>query len=549
MKRLVLAVCLVGFSVAVIAPGWARDVVVLLHNHSFYSDGFDSPTEVCRKAFSVGAEVVAINDHAELVEETSLPEYFGLRKNHFGFDDWTRDLDLARQYCERMGKKLIYGAEIGIGTNRHNHLLVFFPPEMSKPVDLFRAWCEFAKNNSPDNNSYLDVIDKLRLLLEEHGVVFAAAHPTHGMYPFNYGWVVNVYETFNHFRDNGSTFDYIAANAGSPPAPKAIVAGSDYHYEPQSEHDKLYSLIGLGESYWPSLQRFTIVQADDTSATAVLDAIGRCRCYAAFRDARITRMSCWPGDGVMDSNKPLGVEVSGLATGISNHANDFSEANAVYVLAVSAKDGSSLRWQAMMHREQSRGGVYIDLSPLRGKGRWWVYVDIARQIMTSAIEVESGVTTDQPHVATVQPAETAPQPMAVSSPAGFTGSVFKGSTRFADATVTATYFENGGGQGGLLELRFDPPGSVYKLDVRLVPGTMARPDHAEFEKIPLDHFSGGRCTKCFSEGRLQEVGYSYEARWYVLACGYAYPEGTTTGVQAAMNNIGGTPKINLMRVQ
>jgi hypothetical protein len=67
-SRILLVVAVLTLGLASVGVGVA-DVVVSMHNHTYYSDGFLSPKLVSKVMFWAGAQVVVITDHAEMIPE------------------------------------------------------------------------------------------------------------------------------------------------------------------------------------------------------------------------------------------------------------------------------------------------------------------------------------------------------------------------------------------------------------------------------------------------------------------------------------------------
>lgn len=549
--RTMLWVVVAAVAVVVAVPCWGRDIVVSLHNHTYYSDGFDSPEEVCEKAIEAGAEVVAINDHAEMIN--SKVSYECVPKLHFGVESWSRDLDLARQRCEQLGKKLIYGAEIGMGTSRHNHLLAWVPPETDGVADALRFLVDLSKmTDGTTEENCSNLVQKIRGL-EQVGMAFAAAHPTHHDYSFCAGWYMDVYETFNHYRDNASTFDYIAANAGSPPRPKSIVAGADYHCLGSGEVGAPLAKSRTGDCYVPEMGRFTIARADNSSATSVLQAIRERRCYAAFMNARITNASCWPG-GQCNSNSRLEMGVRGINLNPNNFF-DSPGVNTVSVLAVNADTGSSLRWvQDYVLWDDDTGTIVLSLSRLADGGRWYVYLDISSQIVTSAITVLSSGSS--PVVADSQ--ATDGQKMTafpsngavVTSSIGESGEKFVGREQWADGAITATYIRRDE-RYGILFLQYAPSGNIYRYTIDLTQNCQGLERCEITERVVMERAEKGRVERLYTDGESTAIQHMAATRksseYYILGFGYAFPAGNSP--QARVGGVTGTPKIRLYRAQ
>lgn len=567
--RTMLWAVVVVVAVVVAVPCWGRSIVVSLHNHTYYSDGFDSPEEVCRKAIAAGAEVVAINDHAEMIDWTVLPQYCGLMKWHCGVSDWARDLDLARQKCERLGKKLIYGAEVGMGTNRHNHLLVWMPsesPNVKTGMQLAMELADAAGKLSDDE--CMEVVPECRYN-EAENVLYAAAHPTNGSYPFNFGWYIDVYETFNHYHDNASTFDYIAANAGSPPRPKSIVAGTDYHCEAGTTISAFVAKSRTGNRYLPEMYRFTIVGTEDNSAASVLQAIRKRRCYAAFAGARITEATCWPG-GECRADEPLSLEVENIGFDYANYFSGMNTDN-VEVLAVNGDDGRSSRWvESFDHSFSGDGSFELDLRRLDNGDKWFVYLDISRQIVTSAITVlPSGSSSSSPVIAdsnkgdgprvtmfppagavmTAVPADAPaenPTPEAVEP----SGEKFVGREPWGDGAIVATYVRKDD-RFGTLTVKYEPSGGVLTCPIDLTQNVCGLDQCVVKERIPMEYTNNGRVAKLYTHADSMSIQYMGNSRTYgeylVLNFGYAFPDGK--GPQASVGGITSTPRIRLLRAQ
>lgn len=543
-------------AVAVVAvPCWGRDVVVSLHNHTYYSDGFDSPEEVCEKAIEAGAEVVAINDHAEMVDWTVLPQYGNLKKRHFGVDSWARDLDLARQRCEQLGRKLIYGAELGIGQSRHNHALAWIAPESPEAARRLALMSQLANTLGGLDDGECAMAMKNSRFYETANVSFAAAHPTNGSYPFDFGWQMDVYETFNHYRDNASTFDYIAANAGSPPRPKSIVAGTDYHCGAGTAISAFVAQSSAGNRYLPEMYRFTIARADDNSATSVLQAIRERRCYAAFMNARITDASCWPGEECL-AGKPLRMEVEGIGFDTRNYFGG-SDANTVYVLAINAASGLSLRWEENF---TSGGGFRVNLPRLDDGGRWFVYLDISHQIVTSAITVlpsasprlvsSTGPVCESPSIGG-QVIQYFPGPPIESSSDTFSsGEKFVGREQWGDGAITATYIRQDE-RFGTLYLQYAPSGNIYRYSIDLEQNCQGLERCEIPGRVMMERTEKGRAERLSTDEESTAIQHMKATKrspeYYILDFGYAFPAGNTP--QARVGGITGTPNIKLHRAQ
>jgi hypothetical protein len=541
----------IAVAVAVVAvPCWGREIVVSLHNHTYYSDGLDSPEEVCEQAIAAGAEVVGINDHAEMIDSEVL--YECMPKLYSGVSNWARDLDLARQRCEQLGKKMIYGAEIGMGPNRHNHLLVWAPPELPNVVQGFHTIVDLANGMDVLTDEMFIAEIKAGGYNEAENALFAAAHPTHGNYPFCAGWYIDVYETFNHYRDNASTFDFIAANAGSPPRPKSIVAGTDYHF-PGAEVSAPLARSRTGNCYVPEIKRFTVVQADDNSATSVIDAIRKRRCYAAFADARITEASCWPG-GECESGTPLTMSVEKINLNPCNFF-DSPGVNKITVLAVNADTGLSLRWvQEYILWDDDTGTIMMSLSRLNGGQRWYVYLDISSQIVTSAITV---TTTASQRVASVSGSgeNSGPRgaatgqrmttftPSATITPAG---RKFVGQERWGDGAITATYIERDK-RFGTLYLKHSPSGNIYTFPIDLTQNCMGFELCAVPERIVMEYTEDGQTARLLTDEHSMAIQHMEATRergeYYALSFGYAFPAGDTPRVR--VGGVTSTPHIEL----
>lgn len=548
--RTMLWVVVAAVAVVVAVPCWGREIVVSLHNHTYYSDGLDSPEEVCEQAIAAGAEVVAINDHAEMINSEVL--YECMPKLYFGVANWARDLDLARQRCEQLGKKMIYGAEIGMGPNRHNHLLVWAPPELPNVVQGFQTIVDLASGMDVLTDEMFTAEIKEGGYNEAENALFAAAHPTHGNYPFCAGWYIDVYETFNHYQDNASTFDFIAANAGSPPRPKSIVAGTDYHF-PGAEVSAPLARSRTGNCYVPEMKRFTIVRADDNSATSVIDAIRKRHCYAAFADARITEASCWPG-GECESGTPLTMSVEKINLNPCNFF-DSPGVNKITVLAVNADTGLSMRWvQEYILWDDDTGTIMMSLSRLVGGQKWFVYLDISSQIVTSAITVlssgSSPVVADS-QVTDGQKMTAFPSNGAVvTSSIGESGEKFVGRERWEDGAITATYIRRDE-RYGILFLQYAPSGNIYRYTIDLTQNCQGLERCEIPERVVMERAEKGRVERLSTDGESTAIQHMTATRkspeYYILNFGYAFPVGDTP--QARMCGITKAPNIKLYRAQ
>ena len=552
----------------VVMPCWGRSIVVSLHNHTYYSDGFDSPEEVCRKAIAAGAEVVSINDHAEMIDWTVLPQYCNLIKWHSGATNWARDLDLARQMCEQFGKKLIYGAEVGIGVKRHNHLLVWVPPEMDGAADTLRFLVTLS--TMADGMSREECSNLVREVrdLEEDGMAFAAAHPTNGDYPFESGWFIDIYETFNHYHDNASTFDYIAANAGSPPRPKSIVAGTDYHCEVGTVISAFVAKSRTGNRYLPEMYRFTIVGAVNNSATSVLKAIRERRCYAAFAGARIKESTCWPG-GECEVNEPLSVEVENIGFDYSNYFSGMSTIDNVEVLAINGCDGRSIRWTEGFDCNFGNGSFEVDLRRLDSGDKWFVYLDISHQIVTSAITVlPSGSSSSSTDIAdsngnggqrvtmfppegsiVTAPPDVTPTDSSVAEAAELVGDKFIGQESWGDGVIVATYIRKDERFGTLI-VKYEPSGGVLTCHIDLTQNNCGLNQCVIRERVPMERTSNGTVTTLYTDANSVEFQYMGVSKtygeYYILGFGYAFP-GTGNEPRVRVGGITSTPRIRLLR--
>jgi predicted metal-dependent phosphoesterase TrpH len=111
--------------------------VIDLHCHTDFSDGSLDPLELVDHALRVGIETLAITDH------DSLEGY-----------------DLARQYAEARGLRLVCGVELSTHcrwSSRSAHLLGYF---QSDPGASFRAWLEVLREGRRRRNAAL--LHKLR---------------------------------------------------------------------------------------------------------------------------------------------------------------------------------------------------------------------------------------------------------------------------------------------------------------------------------------------------------------------------------------------------
>ncbi len=469
MKRSTMLTLLVVLSIALVAPAWCRDVVVSLHNHTLFSDGAYTISEVFRGAIMNGAEAVVINDHAEKIDSTEA--IFGLPKLEFGVDSWMSDM--SRVALNSNGHVLVYGMELGLGTDRKNHMLVLAPVSTSwDNRSIWKTLCDKMRDpESTDDATLVKAIQECRALIEMVGGVAIAAHPTNEDFLFKGGALVDAYEIFNH-GDHDSPRDlmeYVLSNSGCPPRPKTIVAGSDFHFDmPQSA----YTLVTApwGYSYVPSLLRFTVVQADDVSARSIVAAMREHRCYAAFGGARIRSMTVMPGHS-MPAEGQFIIETIRLIP----YASEFRKYNVSTFFCV-GPSGQTLTWDEEIDNF-GFGGMnascrtdfdyrFKDKEP----GIWQMYVFIAGQIMTSAIEihvksplpqiVQESAAADSVRATLGPPDLTPPQPEFVGD-----GRVYRAQKEWQEDVLTATYAKASDTKGRLtLASRYAPP---RQFDVQL----------------------------------------------------------------------------------
>jgi len=385
MKRSTTLTLLVVLSIALVAPAWCRDVVVSLHNHTQFSDGDGSLSSVCELA-GFGADVVVVNDHAEALDSST--GIFGLPKIQWGFDNWLDEMNKTALSSIK-GRTLIYGMELGLGAGRKNHMLVLAPRNaFDDGASVWRILRDKMVTLESMNDALLaNLVDECRMIVEAAGGIAIAAHPVNKKFIFKKGAMVDAYEVFNHgLDDSPRTFmGYVLANSGKPPVPKTVVAGTDLHFLAQEIAPLRTKELAYG--YVPCTKRFTIVQADDASAGAVVAAMKAHRCYAAFDDARIRSMTVMPGMSMPAEGEFL-IEATGLKVVSEKYL--YGDVSTFFCIGPS---GQIVTWDEKISYF-GFGGINASCRTdfgyrfkNRQQGAWQMYILIADQILTSAIEV------------------------------------------------------------------------------------------------------------------------------------------------------------------